>query len=145
MSNGPYALVLDCDMYCNDPTSAKQAMCFHLDPTLSHSLSYVQFPQIFYNVSQNDIYDGQARAAYKVPPPYLSLNYVKLIILMNFMSRPNIKAWMGKEAQFVLALATTLGRRLYSPIVINKVRLYLISNYFIKLIHKLNESFIALI
>ncbi|XP_057771369.1 cellulose synthase-like protein G3 [Salvia miltiorrhiza] len=65
MSNAPYALVLDCDMYCNDPTSAKQAMCFHLDPTLSHSLSYVQFPQIFYNVSQNDIYDGQARAAYK--------------------------------------------------------------------------------
>lgn len=66
MSNAPYALVLDCDMYCNDPTSAKQAMCFHLDPTLSDSLSYAQFPQIFYNVSKNDIYDGQARAAYKV-------------------------------------------------------------------------------
>ncbi|KAK4478175.1 hypothetical protein RD792_017457 [Penstemon davidsonii] len=65
MSNGPYTLVLDCDMYCNDPTSAKQAMCFHLDPKLSDSLSYAQFPQIFYNVSQNDIYDGQARSAYK--------------------------------------------------------------------------------
>ncbi|KAG8370355.1 hypothetical protein BUALT_Bualt14G0108300 [Buddleja alternifolia] len=65
MSNGPYALVLDCDMYCNDPTSAKQAMCFHLDPKLSDTLSYAQFPQIFYNVSQNDIYDGQARSAYK--------------------------------------------------------------------------------
>ncbi|KAL7105421.1 hypothetical protein ACP275_07G043100 [Erythranthe tilingii] len=65
MSNAPYALVLDCDMYCNDPTSAKQAMCFHLDPKLSDSLSYAQFPQIFYNVSKNDIYDGQARAAYK--------------------------------------------------------------------------------
>ncbi|KAK6138734.1 hypothetical protein DH2020_027523 [Rehmannia glutinosa] len=65
MSNAPYALVLDCDMYCNDPTSAKQAMCFHLDPKLSNSLSYAQFPQIFYNVSKNDIYDGQARTAYK--------------------------------------------------------------------------------
>ncbi|KAH6775012.1 hypothetical protein C2S52_012573 [Perilla frutescens var. hirtella] len=64
MSNAPYALVLDCDMYCNDPTSAKQAMCFHLDPQLSNSLSFVQFPQIFYNVSKNDIYDGQARSAY---------------------------------------------------------------------------------
>ncbi|KAH6770009.1 hypothetical protein C2S52_014812 [Perilla frutescens var. hirtella] len=50
MSNAPYALVLDCDMYCNDPTSAKQAMCFHLDPQLSDSLSLAQFPQIFYNV-----------------------------------------------------------------------------------------------
>ncbi|KAL2463715.1 Cellulose synthase-like protein G1 [Forsythia ovata] len=65
MSNAPYVLVLDCDMYCNDPSSAKQAMCFHLDPNISSSLSYIQYPQIFYNVSKNDIYDGQARAAYK--------------------------------------------------------------------------------
>ncbi|KAL8104959.1 cellulose synthase-like protein G1 [Apium graveolens] len=65
MSNAPYIIVLDCDMYCNDPASARQAMCFHLDPQMSRDLSYVQYPQIFYNVSQNDIYDGQARAAYK--------------------------------------------------------------------------------
>ncbi|KAL3507690.1 hypothetical protein ACH5RR_033072 [Cinchona calisaya] len=65
MSNAPYVLVLDCDMYCNDPLSAKQAMCFHLDHEISSSLSYVQYPQIFHNVSKNDIYDGQARSAYK--------------------------------------------------------------------------------
>ncbi|KAK9288212.1 hypothetical protein L1049_016661 [Liquidambar formosana] len=65
ISNGPYILVLDCDMYCNDPTSAQQAMCFHLDPHMSPSLAFVQYPQIFYNVSKNDIYDGQARSAYK--------------------------------------------------------------------------------
>ncbi|CAK9175021.1 unnamed protein product [Ilex paraguariensis] len=65
MSNAPYILVLDCDMYCNDPTSARQAMCFHLDPKMSPLLSYVQYPQIFYNVSKNDIYDGQSRSAYK--------------------------------------------------------------------------------
>ncbi|KAK4586165.1 hypothetical protein RGQ29_023387 [Quercus rubra] len=65
ISNGPYLLVLDCDMYCNDPTSARQAMCFHLDSELSHSLAFVQYPQIFYNISKNDIYDGQARSAYK--------------------------------------------------------------------------------
>ncbi|OVA05277.1 Cellulose synthase [Macleaya cordata] len=65
ISNAPYILVLDCDMYCNDPTSAKQAMCFHMDPKISPSLAFVQFPQIFYNVSKNDIYDGQARSAYK--------------------------------------------------------------------------------
>lgn len=73
MSNAPYILVLDCDMYCNDPLSAKQAMCFHLDPSISNSLSYVQFPQIFYNVSKNDIYDGQARSAYKVSK-FFSIN-----------------------------------------------------------------------
>ncbi|XP_028056767.1 cellulose synthase-like protein E1 [Camellia sinensis] len=66
MSNGPYVLVLDCDMFCNDPTLARQSMCFHLDPEISRSLAFVQFPQIFYNVSKNDIYDGQARSAYKL-------------------------------------------------------------------------------
>ncbi|XP_022138624.1 cellulose synthase-like protein G2, partial [Momordica charantia] len=64
ISNNPFLLVLDCDMVCNDPTSAKQAMCFHLDQKMS-SLAFVQFPQIFYNVSKNDIYDGQARSAFK--------------------------------------------------------------------------------
>lgn len=66
MSNAPYILVLDCDMYCHDPTSARQAMCFHLDPQLSPSLAFVQYPQVFYNVSKNDIYDGRARSAYTV-------------------------------------------------------------------------------
>ncbi|XP_047318927.1 cellulose synthase-like protein G3 [Impatiens glandulifera] len=65
MSNGPYVLVLDCDMYCNDATSVKQAMCFHLDEKMSSSLAFVQYPQIFHNVGKNDIYDGQARSAYK--------------------------------------------------------------------------------
>nr|UMZ08748.1 cellulose synthase-like M [Panax notoginseng] len=65
ISNFPYVMVLDCDMYCNDPTSAKQAMCFHLDPNMSSELAFVQYPQVFYNVTSNDIYDGQARSAFK--------------------------------------------------------------------------------
>ncbi|KAK6161372.1 hypothetical protein DH2020_004753 [Rehmannia glutinosa] len=32
ISNAPYILVLDCDHYCNDPTSARQAMCFFSTP-----------------------------------------------------------------------------------------------------------------
>uniref|UniRef100_A0A7N0USY3 Uncharacterized protein n=1 Tax=Kalanchoe fedtschenkoi TaxID=63787 RepID=A0A7N0USY3_KALFE len=61
ISNGAYVLVLDCDMYCNDPSSAKQALCFHSDP----EVAFVQFPQMFHNVSKKDIYDGQCRAAFK--------------------------------------------------------------------------------
>ncbi|KAL0457041.1 UNVERIFIED_CONTAM: Cellulose synthase-like protein G2 [Sesamum latifolium] len=61
ISNSPYVLVLDCDMYCNDPSSARQAMCLHLDPKLSPKLGFVQFPQKFYNISETDIYDGQLR------------------------------------------------------------------------------------
>lgn len=66
MSNAPYVLVLDCDFFCHDPISARKAMCFHLDPKLSSDLAYVQFPQVFYNVSKSDIYDVKIRQAYKV-------------------------------------------------------------------------------
>ncbi|KAI6694151.1 hypothetical protein NL676_021861 [Syzygium grande] len=61
ISNSPYILVLDCDMYCNGPSSARQAMCFHLDPRLSRFLMLVQFPQRFHNICNNDIYDSKNR------------------------------------------------------------------------------------
>ncbi|KAK7343998.1 hypothetical protein VNO77_13180 [Canavalia gladiata] len=66
ISNAPFILVLDCDMFCNDPASARQALCFHLDPKISPSLAFVQFPQKYHNISKNDIYDSQHRSAYKV-------------------------------------------------------------------------------
>ncbi|KAL5542170.1 hypothetical protein UlMin_009880 [Ulmus minor] len=66
ISNSPYILSLDCDMYCNDPTSARQAMCFHLDPNISSSLAFVQFPQRFHNVSRHDIYDRNLRSTFSL-------------------------------------------------------------------------------
>ncbi|GER25504.1 cellulose synthase [Striga asiatica] len=59
ISNAPYFLVLDCDMYCGDPSSARHAMCFYLDPKISHEIAWVQYPQKFRNVSEHDIYDGR--------------------------------------------------------------------------------------
>ncbi|BFG14071.1 hypothetical protein CerSpe_003450 [Prunus speciosa] len=64
ISNSPYILGLDCDMHCHDPSSARQAMCFHLDPKISPSLAFVQFPQKFHNISNNDIYDSQLRSIF---------------------------------------------------------------------------------
>nr|XP_043631025.1 cellulose synthase-like protein G2 [Erigeron canadensis] len=65
ISNSPYILGLDCDMYCNDENSARQAMCFHLDPKLSSSLAFVQFPQMFHNISKHDIYESELRCTFK--------------------------------------------------------------------------------
>ncbi|KAM0972298.1 hypothetical protein ACFX2J_019871 [Malus domestica] len=67
ISNSPYILGLDCDMYCNDASSARQAMCFHLDPKISPSLAFVQFPHKFHNISINDIYDSQLRSLFTLP------------------------------------------------------------------------------
>ncbi|KAL3626391.1 hypothetical protein CASFOL_029940 [Castilleja foliolosa] len=59
ISNAPYILILDCDHYCNDPTSARQAMCFYLDPEISPKLAFVQFPQIYNIISGHDLYDSR--------------------------------------------------------------------------------------
>ncbi|KAJ4821779.1 hypothetical protein Tsubulata_050623 [Turnera subulata] len=73
ISNSPYILGLDCDMYSNDPTSAKQAMRFHLDPKISPSLAFVIFPQKFHNISKHDIYDSAPRFFYEVGFLYQSV------------------------------------------------------------------------
>ncbi|CAN6177909.1 unnamed protein product [Urochloa humidicola] len=63
VSNAPYVLVLDCDMSCNSRGSALEAMCFHLDrsPPAPANLAFVQFPQMFHNLSANDIYTNDLR------------------------------------------------------------------------------------
>ncbi|KMT15688.1 hypothetical protein BVRB_3g056740 [Beta vulgaris subsp. vulgaris] len=66
MSNSPYILVLDCDMYCNDSISARQAMCFYVDSKISRSLAWVQFPQKFHNISETDIYDSRMLTTWDV-------------------------------------------------------------------------------
>ncbi|XP_011091169.2 cellulose synthase-like protein E1 isoform X1 [Sesamum indicum] len=65
ITNAPYFLVLDCDMYCNNPSSARGAMCFYLDPKIAPKIAWVQYPQKFHNLSEYDIYGGSLNAIYK--------------------------------------------------------------------------------
>ncbi|KAL6613732.1 hypothetical protein ACP70R_036002 [Stipagrostis hirtigluma subsp. patula] len=68
MSNSAYVAVLDCDMKCNTRSSALEAMCFHLDDAgrrrPSDDLAFVQFPQMFHNLSNNDIYANELRSIF---------------------------------------------------------------------------------
>ncbi|KAK4405839.1 Cellulose synthase-like protein G2 [Sesamum angolense] len=66
ISNAPYFMVLDCDMYCNDPSSVRQTMCFYLDPKVSPQIAWVQFPQKFRNLSKHDIYGGSLHHLYRI-------------------------------------------------------------------------------
>jgi hypothetical protein len=70
VSNAPYVLVLDCDMACNSRSSALEATCFHryLDrsPPAPEKLAFVQFPQMFHNISRNDIYTNDLRFIFAV-------------------------------------------------------------------------------
>ncbi|KAJ8642046.1 hypothetical protein MRB53_018740 [Persea americana] len=56
MSNAPFILNVDCDMYSNNSQTLHHTMCFFLDPKESHRLAFVQFPQCFAGLTPNDLY-----------------------------------------------------------------------------------------
>ncbi|MFS8029821.1 putative cellulose synthase (UDP-forming) [Helianthus anomalus] len=59
MTNAPIFLTLDCDMFSNDPKTPCRALCHFMDSNSDLKLAFVQFPQRFHNLNQNDIYAGQ--------------------------------------------------------------------------------------
>ncbi|KAH9290250.1 hypothetical protein KI387_034367 [Taxus chinensis] len=66
MSNAPYILTLDCDMYANNCKALREAMCFFMDPQTGHQFGYVQFPQRFHGITINDLYAGHLKKAYDI-------------------------------------------------------------------------------
>lgn len=56
MSNAPFILNLDCDMYANNTDAIRDALCFFLDGKTGHETAYVQHPQNYNNLTKNDIY-----------------------------------------------------------------------------------------
>ncbi|XP_057982372.1 cellulose synthase-like protein E6 [Malania oleifera] len=66
ISNGPIILTLDCDMYSNNSTTIQEALCFFMDKNRGKQISYVQFPQSFENLTQNDIYSSSYLVAQKI-------------------------------------------------------------------------------
>ncbi|KAH9290261.1 hypothetical protein KI387_034378, partial [Taxus chinensis] len=61
MSNAPFILTLDCDMYANNCEALREAMCFFMDPRTGHQFGYVQFPQRFHGITKNDLYANHLR------------------------------------------------------------------------------------
>ena len=59
MTNAPYMMNLDCDMYVNNPNVLLQAMCLFKDPIIHGEYAFVQFPQCFYNGLQDDPFANQ--------------------------------------------------------------------------------------
>ncbi|XP_059632394.1 cellulose synthase-like protein G2 [Cornus florida] len=125
ISNAPYILILDCDMYSNDPTSARQAMCFHLDSKLSPSLAFVQFPQKCDNLTKNDIYDSGLRLVYMMmwhgmdglrgPIVSGTCLYIKRKALygsdkQNGMDLPQLRQSLGPSNEFIKTLSRSYKR-----------------------------------
>ncbi|KAK7823151.1 cellulose synthase-like protein b3 [Quercus suber] len=66
MTNAPYMLNVDCDMFVNNPKAALHAMCLLLSPNSEKEIAYAQFPQVFYGGLKDDPYANQLVVLYEV-------------------------------------------------------------------------------
>lgn len=66
ISNAPIILNLDCDMYSNDADAIRDALCFFMDEKQGYKISYVQYPQRYYNITKHDIYGSTVKVTHKI-------------------------------------------------------------------------------
>ncbi|XP_029131074.1 cellulose synthase-like protein H1 isoform X2 [Cajanus cajan] len=59
MTNAPFILNVDCDMYVNNPKIAQHALCILLDSKGEKEVAFVQCPQRFYDAVKDDAYGNQ--------------------------------------------------------------------------------------
>ncbi|KAH7513708.1 hypothetical protein FEM48_Zijuj11G0009700 [Ziziphus jujuba var. spinosa] len=68
MTNAPIFLVLDCDMYSNDPKTPLRQLCYFLGHQAIPNLGFVQFPQRFHGINKNDIYASEYKYIFRLDP-----------------------------------------------------------------------------
>ncbi|XP_010252795.1 PREDICTED: cellulose synthase-like protein E6 [Nelumbo nucifera] len=71
LSNGQVIMNVDCDMFSNNSSSVRDALCFLMDEENGHQISFVQFPQAFNNITKNDIYCNYPRVISQIEFPGL--------------------------------------------------------------------------
>lgn len=59
LTNAPYMLNVDCDMFANNPRIALHALCLLLGTKMEAESAYVQFPQKFYDGLEDDPFGNQ--------------------------------------------------------------------------------------
>ncbi|XVF20994.1 hypothetical protein REPUB_Repub12eG0052500 [Reevesia pubescens] len=59
MTNAPFMLNVDCDMFVNNPQVVRQAMCQLLGSETETEFAFVQYPQCFYDGPKDDPYGNQ--------------------------------------------------------------------------------------
>lgn len=73
MTNAPYMLNVDCDMYANNPNLVLHAMCFLLTSKDQNDVAFVQFPQIFYDGLKDDPFGNQLVVIFEVQFSLISI------------------------------------------------------------------------
>lgn len=83
MTNAPFILNVDCDMFVNDSNAILQGICPFIDPKNDKEVAYVQFPQRFYDGLKDDLYGNQLIVSMEVT--FLCFIYLFIFLLSNFI------------------------------------------------------------
>ncbi|KAK9145602.1 hypothetical protein Sjap_005505 [Stephania japonica] len=107
MTNAPVILTLDCDMYSNDPITPLRALCFLWEPLKGLELAYVQFPQHFCGINENDIYANEIKRLFRQNP--IGMDGLKGLVMSepvaSFVEEHSSEAlrcsWLWKEENWI--------------------------------------------
>ena len=77
MTNAPFIVNIDCDMYVNNPNVVVDAMCILVGATEKESV-FAQFPQVFYNQPKDDPFGCQMITLFQVIQTLFSCFRLKL-------------------------------------------------------------------
>ncbi|XP_012491134.2 cellulose synthase-like protein H1 [Gossypium raimondii] len=59
MTNAPFTLNVDCDMFVNNPQVVREALCQLVGRESERDVGFIQYPQCFYNATKDDPYGNQ--------------------------------------------------------------------------------------
>ncbi|KAK8270105.1 hypothetical protein V6Z12_D11G172900 [Gossypium hirsutum] len=59
MTNAPFTLNVDCDMFVNNPQVVREALCQLVGRESEREMGFIQYPQCFYNATKDDPYGNQ--------------------------------------------------------------------------------------
>ncbi|XP_010469576.1 PREDICTED: cellulose synthase-like protein B3 [Camelina sativa] len=139
MTNAPYMLNVDCDMYVNEADVVRQAMCIFLQNSISNSnnCAFVQYPQGFYDSNadglavlqsyigrgiagiQGSIYAGSGcfhtrRVMYGISFDDLEDDGRSLssVATRNYLAEENLAREFGSSKEMVTSVVNALQRKL---------------------------------
>ncbi|XP_057455860.1 cellulose synthase-like protein H1 isoform X2 [Lotus japonicus] len=139
ITNAPFMLNVDCDMYVNNPKIVLHALCILLDPKGDKEVAFAQFPQQFYGTLKDDPFGNQMVILFKylgagiagLQGPFyggtncfhrrkviygFSPNYVEK---GNNILEEELKYKFGTSKEFIKSVVHALKGWIYSPHDIN--------------------------
>ncbi|KAF9607570.1 hypothetical protein IFM89_036932 [Coptis chinensis] len=105
ISNGTIILNVDCDMSSNNSELVRDALCFFMDEKQGHEIAFVQYPQCFNNMTQNDIYGGALTVIQEVIKPSVVGGFEKAALIAKWAQKQEKMAVPSSAYESSLSLA----------------------------------------